>query len=206
MAVATALVRPFTIDIAAATPMIPRRGRPRAQGRHEGALALHRAPLSVHQHLAIAVGAVELPLEGALDAELADERGAGVGGAIDVLQVLLADRADVAERVYRELAVRIPAGLARLDVESLELEAPHRKARDILVRHAQPDRHAVEAAARLDGALELADVLGADELKLHEPRECVLEIRHFLGDHLELIGGLGAGDHLAVAVENQPAV
>src|SRR5207253_6708311 len=72
-----------------------------------------------------------------------------------------------------------------LDVESLELEAPHRKARDILVRHAQPDRHAVEAAARLDGALELADVLGADELKLHEPRECVLEIRHFLGDHLD---------------------
>ena len=148
---------------------------------------------------------MELPLEGALDAELTDERGAGVGGAIDVLQVLLADRADVAERVHRELAVRVPAGLARLDVESLELEAPHRKARDILVRHAQPDRHAVEAAARLDGALELADVLGTDELELHEPRECVLEIRHFLGDHLELIGGLVAGDHLAAAVENQPA-
>src|SRR5207244_2373015 len=67
------------------------------------------------------------------------------------------------------------------------------------------ERAVVEAAARLDRALELADFLGTDELEPHEPRECVLEIRHFLGDHLELIGGLVAGDHLAVAVENQPA-
>ena len=55
----------------------------------KGAFALHRAALRIDQDFAIAVLAVQRPLVGALDPELADQRGAGVGGAVDVLQVLL---------------------------------------------------------------------------------------------------------------------
>ena len=105
-------------------------------GDQRAALAFHRAPLRIDQHLAEAVAAVQLGLEGALDAELADQRGAGIGGPVDVLEVLLADRPDVAERVHRQVAVRVETGLARLDVQSRELEAAHREARHVLVRHA----------------------------------------------------------------------
>ena len=144
-------------------------------------------------------------LVGALDAELADERGAGVGGAIDVLEVLLADRAHVTERVHREVAVRVPARLARLDVDAGKLEAAHGEARHVLVRHAQADRHAVESAARVDGALDLVDVLGADQIQLHQAVERRVDVRHFLGHELELVRRLVAGDQLAVAIEDQAA-
>ena len=176
-----------------------------AQVGDERALALHRASLRVDQHLAKAVGAMQLRLVGALDTELADEGGAGVGGAVDVPQILLADGAHVAERVHRQLAIRVPAGLAGLDIQARKLEPSHGKARDVLVRHAQADRHAVEAAARVDGALELIDVLGTDEIELHQAREGLLQVRHFLGHQFQLVGGLVARDHLAVAVEDQPA-
>src|ERR1700733_4404078 len=144
--------------------MVSTRSSP-AVGGDEGALALHRATLRVHQHLAEAVAAMQLALEGALDAELADQRRAGVGGAVAVLQILLAPHAHVAERVHRHVAVRVPARLARLDVQPRELEAPHGEARHVFVRHAQQDRHAVEGAARLDGALDLGDVFGADQIE-----------------------------------------
>jgi len=121
-----------------------------------------------------------------------------------VLQILLADGAHVAERVHRQLGVRVPAGLACLDIQARELEAPHGETRDVLVRHAQADRHAVEPAARVDGALELIDVLGTDELELHQAREGLMHVRHFLGHQFQLVGGLVARDHLAVAVEDQP--
>src|SRR5438034_979383 len=136
--------------------------RPGAQVGDEGTLALHRASLRVDENLAKAVGAMQLTLVGTLDAELAHEGGAGVGRAVDVLQILLADGAHIAERVHRQLPVGVPAGLACLDIQARKLETPHGETRDVLVRHAQADRHAVEAAAGVDGALELIDVPGTD--------------------------------------------
>ena len=176
-----------------------------AQVGDESTLALHRASRGVDENLAKAVAAMQLVLVGTLDAELADEGRAGVGGAVDVLQILLADGAHVAERVHRQLGVRVPAGLACLDIQARKLEAPHGETRDVLVRHAQADRHAVEPAARVDGALELIDVLGTDEIELHQAREGLTHVRHFFGHQLQLVGGLVARDHLAMAVEDQPA-
>jgi hypothetical protein len=72
-------------------------------------------------------------------------------------------------------------------------------------RHAQADRHAVEGAAGLDGAHDLPDVLGAQQVELHQPRQGVLDVRDFLGNQFELVGGLAAGDQFAVAIENQAA-
>ena len=53
----------------------------------------------------------------------------------------------VAERMDRQIVVRVPARLAGGDVDTGEFEAMHGKARDVLFGHAQADRHAVEWAA-----------------------------------------------------------
>ena len=132
---------------------------------------LHRAAERVDENFAVAIAAVQLLLIGALDAELADQRRARVGGAIDVLQIGLADRADVAEGMHRQLPFGVEARLARLDVEPRELEAVHGKACDVFVRHAQAHRDAVKGAARPDRAAQFVDAIRLDEPELHQSRQ-----------------------------------
>ena len=62
--------------------------------------ALDQPALRVDEQLLVTGVAVQLFLVGALDAELADQRRAGVLRHIDARLVLLADRAHVAERVH----------------------------------------------------------------------------------------------------------
>src|SRR5215475_1070916 len=174
------------------------------QLRYERTLALDRASLRVHQHLARAIDPVQLPLEGALDAELADERGTGIRRAIDALEILLADRAHIAERVHREIAVGVPACLAGLDIHAAELETMHGEARDLLIREAQPDRYRIEGAARVDGASDLIDVLGTNQLELREARERLIDVGHLFRHELELVRRLAARDQLTVTIEDQP--
>ncbi len=68
---------------------------------------------------------------------------------LEALDVVFADRRDVAERVHGVFAVRIETREARGDVHAREFEAMHGEARDFLVGEAQADGHALEAAARL---------------------------------------------------------
>jgi len=56
------------------------------QYRSVGTLALYGASLGVHQNLTEAVVPVQLRLEGALDAEFADQRRARIGCPIDALE------------------------------------------------------------------------------------------------------------------------
>src|SRR5262249_6473252 len=104
------------------------RGRSvRVQVRYECALFVYRAALGVDQNFTRAVDTMELRFVRALDALLAYQRRAGIGSSIDVGQVRFADRAHIAQRMYTKIAVGIGAGLPCLDVQALELEAPHRK-------------------------------------------------------------------------------
>ncbi len=148
---------------------------------------------------------MELGLEGTLDAELADQRGTGVSGTIDVLEVGLADRTDVAQCVHREVCVGIPTCLARLDVETRELEAPHGEAGNVLVRHVQPHGHVVEAAPDADRAQQLGYVFGAYQPDPDQAAQLAFEVGDFLGHELELIRGLITRNELAVAVHDQSA-
>ena len=70
---------------------------------------------------------------GGLQADLADLRGAGIGVAIDVLEVLFTDRADVAQRVHGARAERVPAGEARSDLDAGEFVLVDREATDLVV-------------------------------------------------------------------------
>jgi hypothetical protein len=65
-----------------------------------GPLAFDRPPRGVDQHFAVSRGSVQQVLVGAFDPQLADQGGAGIRRGIDVLEILFADRSDIAERVY----------------------------------------------------------------------------------------------------------
>ncbi len=148
---------------------------------------------------------MQLLLIGRFDAQLADQRRAGVGLPVDLLEIALADGGDVTERVNREIVVRVPARLARLDIDTAELEAVHGEARDVFFGHAQAQRHAVERPARADGALHVVEIVARQEPEVHETLERRAHVLHLLGDELELIGGLVARDDFAVAVEDESA-
>ena len=94
--------------------------------------------------------AVQLLLVRALDAELADQRRAGVVRNVDARLVLLADRADVAERVHRAAVARVEAREARADLDARQIGPVHGERRKLLLGELQPDRHRVEAAPRID--------------------------------------------------------
>jgi uncharacterized protein (UPF0210 family) len=67
------------------------------------------------------------------DAELADQRGAGIAGLVDAIEVVLADRRNVAQCMHAEFAVRIVPRLPRAQVDALELVAVHGEAADLLI-------------------------------------------------------------------------
>ena len=177
----------------------------RMQFGDEGAFALLGAPLSIDQDFAIAVLAVQRPLVCGLDPELADQRGAGVGNAVDVLQILHADGAHVPQGMHRELAQRIVPGLARRQIHARELVTMHREAADLLVGESQPHRYTVEGATRENHAPRVLEVIAVDEPERGQALERVVEIGYLLAHQLELVGRLVVGHHLAVAIEDQPA-
>ena len=183
----------------------PARGaRDRRSG--QSALGLHRAPLRVDQHFAKAVGAVQFLFAGAFHAQLADQRGAGIGRTVDARQVGLADGRDIAQRMYRQLTMRIVARQARADVHAREVVAVHRKARDFLFAEAQADRHGLEAAPCPHQPGDVAHLVVGDQLQLRQAAQGSGEVGNLLAHQLQLIRGLVFGQHLAVAIEDEAPV
>src|SRR5882724_148152 len=106
------------------------------QCRDKRALLVYRSALGIDQQFARAVDAVKLRFVSALDALLAYQESAGIGGAIDMGKVRFADGTDVAQRMYRHVAVGVGACLARSDVHTLKFKAAYRELTDILIGHA----------------------------------------------------------------------
>ena len=143
---------------------------------------------------------------------LADVVGAAVVGVdaqlLEPLLVALVDAADVADHVRGELAVRVLAEQARLDVDAGEAVAVGGEPRHLLVGEARADRQAL-GVARLDAAacLKRRAVARLDVDHLAElvdgasPGRCTLR-----GEDLQRVGRVVARQHDAVAVEDQPAV
>ena len=87
-----------------------------------------------------------------------------------------------------------------------KFEAMHGEARDFLIGEAQPDRHALETAARTHEPLRFVEIVGGQHADLDEPFERGVDIRHALAHELELERGAILGEHLAVAIEDQAAL
>src|SRR6185436_11317334 len=169
-----------------------------------------RAAAGIDLDLLRAGRAVQLLLVRALDAELADVVGALVVGraaqALDALHVRVVDAADVADRVRGELALRIRAEHARLDLESGEAEAVHGETRDLLFGEPRLDRQALEVLALF---LELAEAAPVARLHVDHRGELVdraVDVGDPARRDLERVGRVVRREHLAVAVEDDAAV
>ena len=171
-----------------------------------GALTFHRSPLGVDQDLAVAVASVQLGFVGAFDAQLADQRGAGVAGPIDALQVLLADGAHVAERVHAELAVGVVARLASAQVHAREIRSGARRSAPIS-SSVRRRRIGTLSKLRRDRIVRRASSSSSAGIRSQRGQavQRVAQIRHLLADQLELVGRLVVDQHGAMAVEDQAA-
>ena len=186
----------------------PAIGDARMQLRRVLAHPLHRPAGGIHENLAKSRLAVQLRLVGTLDAQLADEAGAGVLGAVDRLQVLIVDGAHVADGMNADLLQRIVARQARMDVDAGELEAVHGEARHLLLVHLKLDRNALVHLVREDGAPHGAHLLRAQHPDADELRERGIHrlvVPDLLAHQLEVEGRRIVGEHQAVAIEDQPA-
>ncbi len=129
-----------------------------------------------------------------------------VAARFDLLEVAVADAADVADRVRGVLAIRILSKQAGVDLDAGEAVAVCRELRYFLLGQSRADRQALEALALVHQALEALAVLGGD---LHDGRESGdggFEIGHLARGDLERVGGVVVGEHDPVAVQDQPAV
>ena len=149
--------RPFGLDTGDARAAV-RAGRRRVE---------QHASLRVHHLLAVANAPVQDALVRALDARLADVLRPSVLAALDALEILRADAADVADRVRACLSERIRARQHLLNVDAGEVMAAHREARSLLLVEAA-DLHALEAAMAAHECDELVVLGRIHELELLE--------------------------------------
>ena len=168
------------------------------------------APGGVDLDLLEAGGAVQLVLVARLDAGAADEVGAAVVGVgsflLEARLVVLVDAAHVADGVRGDVAVRVLAEQARLDLHALVAEAVHREARHLLVGEPGADRHAF-GIARLDHhLLEAGAVARRDLDQLGQLVDGALDAPHPAREDLERVARVVARDDDAVAVDDQAAV
>jgi hypothetical protein len=174
--------------------------------------AAHGAPAGRGFHLLDAGLAVQRLLVALLDAELADVVGALVVGLVFLGPVFhrdllaLVDAPDVAEHVRGELALRVVAEQARLDLHARKAIALRREARHFFVAQARADRNGVEAARVFAQALEAAAVARRHLEHLGQAVDGFLDVVHLRGRDLQRVGRVVRGQHDAVAVEDEPPV
>ena len=151
--------------------------------------------------------AVQLALVARLDAVLADEVAAFVVAPhavrFEPFEILVADSADVSEDVRGDLAHRILAEEARLDLHAGEAVGVGGKPRDLFVAQARPDR---QAFGSLYLVAQFAKAVAVARLDLDHRRELVdrrLDVRHPTRSDLERIRRIVACEHYAVAIHDQ---
>ena len=176
--------------------------------RCELALFFHRPAGGVDQDFTRTAFAVQLRLVGTLDAELADEAGARIFVAVDALQVLFVDGADVADGVDRGGPEGIVAGEARADVDAGELITVDREDRHLLLVELQLDGHALVHLVQHHGAPDIGDLLRPEQADAHqlcERRIQRLAVADLFADQFYLERGQIVGEYDAVPVEDQAA-
>ena len=149
---------------------------------------------------------MQLLLVGALHTQLADEAGTRVFGAVDLLEVLLIDRADVADRVNPHFAQRVMPRQPRANIHARELVAMHGEARHLLLVQEQFDRHALVDLVQQHGTPDIAHLFAAQKADAHQLRQRGIQrfvVAHLLAHQLDIEGGHVVRQHHAVTVEDQ---
>ncbi len=163
------------------------------------------ALVDVHLDLLVARQAVQLALVLALDAGLADLRGAGVFVGIEVGSVRRVDAADIADHVREIRAARIGARQIRHHVDAGEAPALRGETRDLVLGQFQAQRNAVERTLAFAQRGETLDVVVRQRDHLGERGEHRVHVLDLLGHHFEAERGDVLGQQHAVAVVDQAA-
>jgi hypothetical protein len=150
---------------------------------------------------------VQLVLVACLDAALADQVRAAVVGVdaflLEPRLVLLVDAPHVAQHVRGELAERVLAEQAGLDLDPLEAEAVGREPRGFLVGEAAADRQAFGVARFLEQLLEARPVARRNFDELGHLVDGALDAAHAARVDFQRVAGNIPREHRAVAVHDQ---
>ena len=155
-------------------------------------------------------GAVQLALVGALHAAPADVVGAAVvrvdAFLLELGLVVLVDAAHVADDVRADVAERVLAEQARLDLDALVAEAVGGELGDVFVAEARADRQALGVARLHHQPLEAGAVARRNLDQLGELVDGRLHAFHPAREDLEGVARIIARHHHAVAIGDQAAI
>ena len=153
---------------------------------------------------------MQLCLVALLDAELADVLGAAVViGVITLVNLFffgLVNAAYIADHVAGQFAKRIVAKQSGLDFHAGETVALRRKACYLGVGQTRANRQGFKAARLFQQLLEAAPVARRDVQHLGQIVQHLVQRPTFAGRDFERIGRVIAGQHDAIAIQDQPPV
>ena len=167
----------------------------------------HDAALGVGFHFLVAYMTMQLRFIEVLDAGLADVLGTAVLGAVEAGGLALVDPPDEADRVGEMLAVRVVTDEFGIHIDARQLVAIDLDEGDLLLAQLMQQGDRFEGvAALLQGLVALQALLGAQVKNIGD----LIEHRHRVAGALagqgEVEAGQVLGQHLAIAVEDQPAL
>ena len=139
-----------------------------------------------------------------LDADFADLGRAGVIGRVDSVQVVLADRAHVAQGMGGDLPARIFPSQSGLDVDARKGGPAHGEPGGFLRAEPVSQDRGLKAPLAANLGPDPGQFLRLDQPELSEPGEGLLDVGDLLGDQFELVDGTVLRDDPAGPVEDQP--
>ena len=172
------------------------------------ALLVDRPTGRVHEYFSGASFAMKLLFVGRLDAQFADQAGAGICIAVDLLQVLFIDGTDVPDGMHRRRAEGVVPSQARSNVHSRELVAVHGKQRHLFFRELQLDGHTLVHLMQQHRASDVADFFGSqqpDADQRGQGRVQRFHVSDLFAHQFDLKGRQVVGEHDAMTIQNQAA-
>ena len=144
-------------------------------------------------------------LVGLLHTILADVAGPGIVGYVDLLEVALADAADIAEHVGGLHVVRIVAQQLRLDVDTREAMPVDCELRGLILAQVDPDGYAVETSPAFLELPETFQILVAYLDHLGKLGQGGVEVFDLLRGDLQAVGRAVLCQQHALAVIDESA-
>ena len=164
-----------------------------------------RALVGIHFHQFVTGRAVQLALVIALQARLADVRGAGVAVRIEMRQIAIVYACHVADHVREVGAEGIVAGEIGHHVHAREFPGVHRKVIHLVFVQVEFQRHALERAMLFQRTLEILDVVVGQRHHRREPLQHGIHVLDLFRRHFQPECRHVVGQQHAVAVVDQAA-
>ena len=181
-----------------------------ARDRKNAAQGAHGFSVGVGFNMFVAGDPAQLLLVALLESDLADVVGCAVVGrralVAQIVDVIVADAADIADHVRGDLAVRIMAEQARVDFHARKSVIVDGDTRHFLVVEPRADRDAGEIVSLLEQFLEALAVLRRNLHQRGQIGNGLFQVFDQRWRNLQRIGCEVVRQHDSVAVQNQAAI